>query len=88
MISRGGGRVFGPEPRDYSFKLNKKLKVLARKSALAYKAKEKEIAVLEDFTFEAPRTKEYVKILEALEKEQEAGLRTQKRLTSWKTSLR
>jgi large subunit ribosomal protein L4 len=65
-IFRGGGRVFGPKPRDYSFKLNKKLKVVARKSALAYKAKEKSIAVLEDFTFEAPKTKEYIKMLEAL----------------------
>ena len=65
-IFRGGGRVFGPRPRDYSFKLNKKLKVVARKSALAYKAKEKSISVLEDFTFEAPKTKEYIKMLEAL----------------------
>jgi len=65
-IFRGGGRVFGPQPRDYSFKLNKKLKVVARKSALAYKAKEKSISVLEDFTFEAPKTKEYIKMLEAL----------------------
>jgi len=65
-IFRGGGRVFGPKPRDYSFKLNKKLKVVARKSALAYKAKEKSISVLEDFTFEAPKTKEYIKMLEAL----------------------
>ena len=65
-IFRGGGRVFGPEPRDYSFKLNRKLKVLARKSALAYKAKENGIAVLEDFTFEAPKTKEYIKMLDAL----------------------
>lgn len=65
-IFRGGGRVFGPQPRDYSFKLNKKLKVIARKSALAYKVKEKKISVLEDFTFEAPKTKEYIKMLEAL----------------------
>lgn len=65
-IFRGGGRVFGPKPRDYSFKLNKKLKVVARKSALAYKAKEKSISILEDFTFEAPKTKEYIKMLEAL----------------------
>ncbi len=65
-IFRGGGRVFGPQPRDYSFKLNKKLKVVARKSALAYKAKEKSILVLEDFSFEAPKTKEYIKMLEAL----------------------
>jgi large subunit ribosomal protein L4 len=65
-IFRGGGRAFGPEPRDYSFKLNKKLKQLARKSALTYKAKDKSIAILEDFTLEAPKTKEYLKMLEAL----------------------
>ena len=65
-IFRGGGRVFGPKPRDYSFKLNKKLKIVARKSALAYKAKGKNIAILEDFNFEAPKTKEYIKMLEAL----------------------
>lgn len=65
-LFRGGGRVFGPEPRDYSFKLNKKLKSLARKSALAYKAKEKEISILEDFSFDSPKTKEYVKMLDAL----------------------
>ncbi len=65
-IFRGGGRVFGPRPRDYSFKLNKKVKVLARKSALAYKAKDKAIAVLEDFTFEAPRTKDYLAMLKSL----------------------
>jgi large subunit ribosomal protein L4 len=65
-IFRGGGRVFGPEPRDYSFKLNKKLKVVARRSALAYKAKDKSISVLEDFTFEAPKTTQYIKMLEAL----------------------
>jgi len=65
-VFRGGGRVFGPEPRDYTFKLNKKLKVLARKSALAYKAKDQSIAVLEDFVFDGPKTKEYVKMLEAL----------------------
>ncbi len=57
----GGGRVFGPTPRDYSFKLNKKVKVLARKSALAYKAKESAIIVVEDFDFDAPKTKEIIK---------------------------
>ncbi len=62
----GGGRVFGPKPRDYSFKLNKKVKVLARKSALSYKAKENAILVLEDFTMEAPKTKEFVEILNNL----------------------
>ena len=65
-IFRGGGRVFGPRPRDYSFKLNKKVKVLARKSALSYKAKEKAISILEDFTFEAPRTKDYLTMLKSL----------------------
>lgn len=62
-LFRGGGRVFGPQPRDYSFKLNKKLKSLARKSALSYKATDKSIAVLEDFTLEAPKTKEYKSLL-------------------------
>ena len=59
----GGARVFGPKPRDYWFKLNKKVKVLARKSALAYKAQTNNIVVVEDFTFEAPKTKEFVQIL-------------------------
>ena len=59
---RGGGRIFGPQPRDYHFKLNKKLKELARKSALTYKAQANEIMVLEDFSFEAPKTKEFVAI--------------------------
>jgi large subunit ribosomal protein L4 len=63
---KGGGRVFGPEPRDYSFKLNKKVKALARKSALTYKAKDNAIAVLEDFNFESPKTTQYVKMLSAL----------------------
>jgi large subunit ribosomal protein L4 len=65
-IFRGGGRVFGPRPRNYSFKLNKKVKVLARKSALSYKAKEKAISILEDFTFETPRTKDYLTMLKSL----------------------
>lgn len=65
-IFRGGGRVFGPRPRNYSFKLNKKLKELARKSALTYKAKDKSISIVEDFSFETPKTKEYVKMLSAL----------------------
>ena len=56
----GGGRVFGPRPRDYRFKLNKKLKDLARKSALAFKALNNQITVVEDFTFEAPKTKDFV----------------------------
>jgi large subunit ribosomal protein L4 len=62
-LFRGGGRVFGPEPRDYSFKLNKKVKRLARRSALTYKAKDQELLILEDFNFEAPKTKEFVKLL-------------------------
>ncbi len=65
-LFRGGGRVFGPRPRDYSFKLNKKVKDLARKSALAYKAKDKSIAILEDFDFETAKTKQYVSLLNAL----------------------
>lgn len=59
----GGGRVFGPRPRDYRFKLNKKLKQLARKSALTYKAQDNQIFVVEDFNFEAPKTKEFVKFV-------------------------
>lgn len=62
-LFRGGGRAFGPKPRDYSFKLNKKLKVVARKSALAYKAKEKAISVIEDFSFDDPKTKSYLAML-------------------------
>ncbi len=61
-LFRGGGRVFGPRPRTYDSKLNKKVKQLARRSALSYKAKEKGIIVLEDFTLEAPKTSEFVKI--------------------------
>ena len=63
---KGGGRIFGPTPRDYSFKLNKKVKDLARKSALSYKAKDNSIAILEDFNFEAAKTKQYVSLLNAL----------------------
>ena len=59
-IFRGGGRAFGPRPRDYSFKLNKKVKQLARKSALSYKANNNNIKVLENFNFEVPKTKEFV----------------------------
>ena len=65
-LYRGGARVFGPRPRDYSFKLNKKLKVLARKSILTYKAKESLITVVEDFAFETPKTKQILKIQENL----------------------
>ena len=63
---KGGGRVFGPTPRDYSFKLNKKVKDLARKSALSYKAKDNSIAILEDFNFESAKTKQYTSMLSAL----------------------
>jgi len=66
-VFRGGGRVFGPKPRDYRFKLNKKLKVLARKSALAYKAKDNSIAVLEDLNFDLPKTKQYLDLLKGLD---------------------
>ncbi|NCC98473.1 MAG: 50S ribosomal protein L4 [Bacteroidia bacterium] len=59
----GGGRVFGPTPRDYSFKLNKKLKQLARKSALSYKAKDNGLTIVEDFTFDAPKTKNFTALL-------------------------
>ncbi|HJZ41760.1 MAG TPA: 50S ribosomal protein L4 [Bacteroidales bacterium] len=62
----GGGRVFGPQPRDYHFKLNKKVKLLARKSALTYKARNNEIMVLEDFSLETPKTKDYIAILSNL----------------------
>jgi large subunit ribosomal protein L4 len=62
----GGGRVFGPKPRDYSFKLNKKVKALARKSALSYKAKENAITVVEDFTLDVPKTKDFVTFVKDL----------------------
>ena len=65
-LFRGGARVFGPHPRDYSFKLNKKLKKLARLSALSYKAQENNIVVLEDFTFETPKTKQFAEIISNL----------------------
>ena len=65
-LLRGGGRVFGPKPRDYGFKLNKKVKQLARRSALTYKAQENAILVLEDFNFEAPKTKEIINIAKNL----------------------
>ena len=66
-VFKGGGRMFGPRPRNYSFKLNKNLKRLARKSALSIKANEKAIVVLEDFSFEAPKTKNFTAILKALD---------------------
>lgn len=65
-IFRGGGRVFGPRPRNYGFKLNKKLKALARRSALTYKAQDKSLMVLEDFSFDAPKTKDFVNVLNSL----------------------
>lgn len=65
----GGGRVFGPKPRNYSFKLNKKVKALARKSALSYKAQESAIVVVQDFTMEAPKTKDFVNITKNLKVE-------------------
>ena len=62
----GGGRVFGPKPRDYGFKLNKKVKSLARRSALSYKAQENAIVVVEDFTMDVPKTKDFVNIAKNL----------------------
>ena len=70
----GGGRVFGPKPRDYRFKLNKKVKVLARKSALSYKAKENAIVVVENFNMEAPKTKDFVNITKNLKVEGKKAL--------------
>ena len=66
-VFKGGGRMFGPRPRNYSFKLNKNLKRLARKSALSIKANENAIVVLEDFNFDAPKTKNFTAILKALD---------------------
>ncbi len=63
---RGGGRIHGPQPRDYDIKLNKKVKLLARKSALAYKAKDNNIYVVEDFNYEVPKTQDFVSVLKAL----------------------
>ena len=65
-LFRGGGRIFGPNPRDYSQKVNKKVKRLARKSALSIKAKQNSIVILEDFKMDSPQTKEFIKILSAL----------------------
>ena len=65
-LFNGGGRVFGPQPRDYSFKLNKKLKSLARKSALSYKAQDNHIVVLEDFNFDSIKTKNYINLVAGL----------------------
>ncbi|NBC57270.1 MAG: 50S ribosomal protein L4 [Bacteroidetes bacterium] len=68
-IFKGGGRVFGPRPRNYRFKLNKKLKRLARASALSQKTNDKELLVVENFTFDNPKTKEFLKVLENLKLE-------------------
>ena len=65
-LFRGGGRIFGPQPRDYNFKLNKKMKALARMSALSYKAKNNDIVVLEDFTFETAKTKNFINLVSNL----------------------
>jgi large subunit ribosomal protein L4 len=73
-LFKGGGRVFGPRPRSYSFKLNKSLKRLARKSAFSIKAKESNIIVLEDFNFETPNTKNFINVLKALELENKKSL--------------
>ena len=70
----GGGRVFGPKPRDYSFKLNKKVKILARKSALSYKAKDNEIIVVDNFDMAAPKTKDFVNITKNLRVEGKKAL--------------
>ncbi len=83
-IFRGGGRVFGPKPRDYSFKLNKKVKRLARKSALSYKAAENKITVLEDFTFDSPKTKNFLGILKSFNLE---GIKTMLLLPSTDTNI-
>ena len=73
-LFKGGGTVFGPRPRSYSFKLNKSLKRLARKSAFSIKAKESSIIVLEDFNFETPSTKNFINVLKALELENKKSL--------------
>ena len=73
-VFKGGGRIFGPRPRNYGFKLNKNVKRLARKSALTIKAQEKAIVVLEDFDFEAPKTKNFTAVLKALNLETKKSL--------------
>ena len=73
-VFRGGGRMFGPRPRSYSIKLNKNLKRLARKSAFSIKAREKAIVVLEDFNFDAPKTKKFTNILKALDLQNKKSL--------------
>ena len=73
-VFKGGGRMFGPRPRNYSFKLNKNLKRLARRSALTMKANDKSIVVLEDFTMDAPKTKEFTSVLKSLGLENKKSL--------------
>ena len=73
-IFRGGGRIFGPRPKDYTQKLNKNVKRLARKSALSIKTKEKAVMVVEDFNFEAPKTKDFVQVLKSLGLENKKSL--------------
>ncbi len=73
-VFRGGGRMFGPRPRNYSFKLNKGLKRLARRSALTMKANDNAITVVEDFNFDAPKTKDFVNVLKALGLENKKSL--------------
>jgi len=73
-VFRGGGRIFGPRPRDYDVKLNKKLKKLARKSALSLKAKDKAITIVEDFDFKTPKTKKFIDVLKALKIEDKKSL--------------
>ena len=70
----GGGRVFGPKPRDYRFKLNKKVKILARKSALSYKVKDNSLIVVEDFSLDAPKTKDFINIAKNLKVEDKKTL--------------
>ena len=73
-VFRGGGRMFGPRPRNYGFKLNKNVKRLARKSALSIKANDKSILVMEDFNFDTPKTKNFINVLKALEVENKKSL--------------
>jgi large subunit ribosomal protein L4 len=73
-VFKGGGRMFGPRPRNYGFKLNKNVKRLARKSALSIKANDQSILVLEDFNFDAPKTKNFINVLKALEVENKKSL--------------
>ena len=73
-VFRGGGRIFGPRPRSYSFKLNKNLKRLARKSALSIQAKDNNLVIVEDFNFDAPKTKNFVNVLKALDLDSKKSL--------------